>query len=989
MHNNIRSFCIVLTFVLFLINKVYPQAPSSQWTQQQTTWQQTVDVKISVTLDPHRKMLMAQETIEYTNHAPDALQEIWFHIWPNAYSQRNTPFAKHFLENGSLKFHVAPDSCRGFMDSLKFTVNGQDAKWETGTSPDIVRLVLPSPLLSGNTCIIQTPFRVKIPCMYSRMGYENTVFCITQWYPKPAVYDLRGWNTMPYLDQGEFYSEFGKTDISISIPENYVVAASGLMQNEDEKERLARNSPKTGSNLKTLRYILKNTHDFAWFASPNFHYACDTFYLDHGQQILLQSFLDNRGKNLKDEHEKILADIKATLEFRNAYIGAYSWPVVTVVQGPLISGGGMEYPTITVIPKPYRGVIEHEVGHNWFYGMLGSDERKFPWMDEGLNTFYDVRFNLQNPSISPQFHDYFPLSLTGMKNLGLSENSALLPILSGNNQVQSATDPAEMFEKLKYGSMVYGHSSRAFFMLKDYLGAQLFDSLMRGYFEAWKFRHPLPGDFKTFFEQGSGKNLGWFFSEVLSCDYPGDIGIRSVQATPQQEGYLYRMKIIRKGYPNTPIPLSYTRDSLYFLEPGQSEIYLAGPLKQWQIDPLHYILEKKNSNNLQKRPFRLKLLYGLGQPDERVLGYAPLLGYNAISGWMPGLFLTQELVPARRAYFRLAVLYGTKDQTWNGMADAGIRVFYHRELTEVLQLGAQIKRYQWFENAGESLHFLQWEPYLQINIRPTSHRSPFKKTLTLRGIFSETAEPDFRSAQKRSIQRQQFALLRFHKSSIKASYPWDIKADFIISNAFNQFSLTWKGTVYVTEKYPLQFRLFGAAMAPDRFVNTVNGRYFLNAMVDGYRDYLFEETYLHRTGLYSGNTHGIARQIMERDGFMKIVMPLAASDRWLTALNLEMPIIPKFKGLNLYGDLCWLYNTVYNASTRSIDRTPLMLYSGGLSLHLVKNRFVIYLPLVHAPLIKNAYRLNDLNLGETIMFKMTIKAPINERIMKLLENISQ
>ncbi|MDB2467151.1 hypothetical protein N9W53_00315, partial [bacterium] len=175
----------------------------------------------------------------YTNNSPDALDTLIFHIWPNAYKDDQTDFARQQLLNGSKKFHFADDSLRGYISKLDFQVNGQQVDWSYfGDQIDIAVLSLKERIKPGQTVEITTPFYVKIPGSFSRFGHEGHGYQMTQWYPKPAVYDVNGWNQMPYLDQGEFYSEFGKFTVNITVPDNYVVAATGELQTASENQFL-------------------------------------------------------------------------------------------------------------------------------------------------------------------------------------------------------------------------------------------------------------------------------------------------------------------------------------------------------------------------------------------------------------------------------------------------------------------------------------------------------------------------------------------------------------------------------------------------------------------------------------------------------------------------------------------------------------------------------------------------------------------------------
>jgi hypothetical protein len=256
------------------------------WAQQkesQTNWQQRVEYTINVSLDDVNHVLRGDEEFTYYNQSPDTLREIYIHLWPNAYKNNETAFGKQKLENGKTDFYYLPDEDRGWIDSIDFRIDGSKVSWQLTDNIDIAKVVLTKPILPGQKVVVATPFKVKLPTVISRMGHEGQLYCITQWYPKPAVYDVNGWNPMPYLDQGEFYSEFGSFKVNITVPKNYVVAATGRLQNEEEKKWLFEKSknkfdgnnrskefPVSFVETKTLTFLQDSVHDFAWFADKRF-----------------------------------------------------------------------------------------------------------------------------------------------------------------------------------------------------------------------------------------------------------------------------------------------------------------------------------------------------------------------------------------------------------------------------------------------------------------------------------------------------------------------------------------------------------------------------------------------------------------------------------------------------------------------------------------------------------------------------------------------
>src|SRR5690606_30671874 len=235
---------------------------------EQNYFQQKADHVIEVTLNDQINTLDGFEVITYTNQSPDTLHYIWFHLWSNAYKNDRTAFSEQLLNQGRTDFYFSDDEKRGYINRMDFKVNNITATLEDHPQYiDVAKLTLPSPLAPGGFIKITTPFHIKIPYNFSRGGFVDKTYQITQWYPKPAVYDRKGWHPMPYLDQGEFYGEFGDYDVTIHVPKKYIVAATGIEQEvipEDE-------------TMTTYRFKQSNIHDFAWFANKEFIVKTDTF----------------------------------------------------------------------------------------------------------------------------------------------------------------------------------------------------------------------------------------------------------------------------------------------------------------------------------------------------------------------------------------------------------------------------------------------------------------------------------------------------------------------------------------------------------------------------------------------------------------------------------------------------------------------------------------------------------------------------------------
>ncbi|MGZ3885069.1 MAG: M1 family metallopeptidase [Bacteroidia bacterium] len=507
-------------------------------------FQQEVNYKINVKLNDATHELSASEEIVYVNNSSTDLTFIYFHLWPNAYKNQNTALAKQLLENGETSFYFSKPEERGYIDSLDFKVNGAAVKVEADPQYiDICKLILNEPLKKGASVTITTPFHVKLPsAKFSRLGHDGQAYYITQWYPKPAVYDLQGWHQMPYLNQGEFYSEFGSFDVSITVPKNYLLAATGdridaaeeeqwLNGKVKETEELIRDKklydhrspfPASSAETKTIRFKQSRVHDFAWFADKRFHVLKDRINLINSprQVDTWIFFTDNEASLWKDALEYV-NDATLFYSFQN---GDYPYNHVTAIDGTIAAGGGMEYPNITIIGESrekfiLETTIVHEVGHNWFYGILGTNERQFPAMDEGINSFYEMRY-IQGKYPEKKLTDLLgrdsTFKLFGLNKFRQKAYYKLSYLLAARkNTDQPINLPADRFTDYNYGAIVYCKTAIVFDYLMNSVGSEKFDEAMHFYFEHWKFKHPTPQNLMNTLEYYCSTKLDWFLNDLV------------------------------------------------------------------------------------------------------------------------------------------------------------------------------------------------------------------------------------------------------------------------------------------------------------------------------------------------------------------------------------------------------------------------------------------------------------------------------------------
>jgi hypothetical protein len=676
----------------------------------QNYWQQEVNYKISVKLNDKEHTFSAFEEFEYINNSPNSLDFLYIHIWPNAYKNNKTALAKQLYKNGEKELQFGADSLKGWIDSLDFKVNGEKVKWEFDKENiDICKVYLNAPLKSGERINVTTPFKVKIPSgEISRLGHIGQSYQITQWYPKPAVYDKNGWNQMPYLNQGEFYSEYGSFDVSITLPKNYVVGATGDLQTESELvflDKLANESrqenfgkpnkniptkdvyPVSDENWKTIRFTQKNVHDFAWFADKRYKVLKGEVELPHSKRKVTTwaMFTPKNAWLWKDAIEFI----NDGTYYYSKWNGDYPYNQVTAVDGTISAGGGMEYPNVTVIGNSgskidLEIVIVHEVGHNWFYGILGSNERVHGWMDEGLNTLNEMRYMETKYPNNKQLSDMVFGKNFHFEDLNHYDSGDLgYRLISALGEDQPLETHSAKFTSMNYGLIMYQKTGLIFHYLKYYLGENEFDKAMSNYFETWKFRHPQPEDIRATLEKSTGKNLDWMFEDLVQTTNHIDYKLKKIKINSKNKAAETTIQIKNKGQVKGPIPVtiySNGQNDTKWFEPSsvkKYEVKFPNSIDSAQIDPNRQIPELNRSNNNwnstwtfhKREPFKLE--FGLGDNETKRSNnfWLPIIAGNAHDKLMLGLALHNYSVPFNKFQYVMMPLFSFGRKNVSGMAE--------------------------------------------------------------------------------------------------------------------------------------------------------------------------------------------------------------------------------------------------------------------------------------------------------------------------------
>lgn len=658
--------CRGIILMFFLI--IFPASPLA-FSQTTGYFQQEVNYELSVSLDDNSHELSAFGSIQYINNSPDDLKSLYFHLWPNAYSGNKTALSLQLASTMGRHKLFSNEYSRGYIDSIDFKVNGEPIKWNyVDNQPDICILYLSHPLASGDTILISTPFHVKIPGgSISRAGHTGQSYQISQWFPKPAVYDMHGWHQMSYLDQGEFYSDYGRFDVSITLPSDYIVGATGELKNQDEiewldaiasdtswmtREYYGTGLPSRQGQFKTLHFTRENTHDFAWFADRNFHILKKRIELPaSGDEVIAYMLFSDKQSHLWRNAPEY---VQRAIRFFSEKIGDYPYKTFTAIQTSLAAGAGMEYPGLAVIGSTEDAysldeVIAHEICHNWFYSAIGSDERRFPFMDESLTSAYDIMYTSHYYPGKKLWEVYFRnpkmARFFGIMDLPVQRMPEIEWLVQARNNLEQRIDlPAQEFTETNYSNIVYFKAAMGFLHLRNYLGSEVFDSVMHEYYSVWNGKHPYPTDLQEIFERNTEKNLDWFF-----MDFTGTLKRIDYKASRLKDNKLFVKNIGEMAPPFTVSALSGDSVvSTIWSEGFRGEKTIPIPEhnitrvvinKDHTIPELNYLNNGLNSKGIFPKadPVHLGLLFSFEDPEKRSLVYTPLLNWNRINGLMIGL----------------------------------------------------------------------------------------------------------------------------------------------------------------------------------------------------------------------------------------------------------------------------------------------------------------------------------------------------------------
>ena len=963
-------------------------------------FQQKTDYIIQVKLDDKKHELHAFEEIIYSNNSRVPLDSIYIHLWANGYKNNQTAFAKQLMENDNMSFFYSSEDEKGYIDSLDFKVESKKVKWHYHPEHiDIGIIKLNERLLPGNSIKITTPFHVKLSGDFSRMGHDGESYQVTQWYPKPAVFDNDGWHPMPYLDQGEFYSEYGSFNVSITLPENYVVGATGDLQNEEEREWLLKkidvtekksfkrkvatpeessvpkppaefSFPKSSEKTKTLNYIQNNVHDFAWFADKRFHVLRGMVELPHSKDSVETwvMFTDKEAYLWKDA----IPYMNRSIYSYSLWNGDYPYKQATALFGALSAGGGMEYPNVTVIGSSGSAaslelVIVHEVGHNWFQGILGFNERDQPAMDEGINSFNELRYVEIYMEEFSMLGEALPPLIARWMNLNdfthRDENYLFYLLAARKNTDQSLNLKSQEYTSSNYGGVVYAKKAISVQMLRAYLGDTLFDKGMQKFFDLWKFKHPSFQDWREVMEKESEKDLGWFFGKYYCSTSRIDLKAKKVK---KKNGNLV-ITVKNKGVVSVP----YTVTTYSKTEKLKTYSFEAIPLNKEKvmvpgqnaskvvIDGEKNLVEHNRRNNtirtrgvLRKmEPLQIRLFTSSENPNKSQLFITPLIGWNTADEFMAGVgFHNKSFIEKPFEWF-IGPMYSFHRNDVIGIADFSYHIY--PKGFERITFNVNAMRFSYDIPTNGIMTYNRIYPKVLLELKPINERSKWRHKfnlgiLYLEELYTGTGTPFINVDNTYGELGYGFTIID-KRQSLKTDLQFTLADEFDVAKFTSAYRL----------KYNSRGNAFTARVFVGSFSYNESTSPIYNLRMDGqtgYLDYQKNQVFPDRSGVQDVWKN----QMNENDGAFKTPTIVGESAKWLAALNLKVEA-PFRLPVGIYADM-------------GIAEQTDFMFNAGFSVRIWRDICEVYFPVVWSNNIKTEYDVNNIDYGNLIRFTLNLPA---------------
>jgi len=927
-------------------------------------FRQKTDYDIFVNLNPLQNTLDGFSYITYHNNSGDNLSELYIYLYANEFKSNNTLLAKELLKNKNVDLYFAKEADFGGYSDINISGKNKNLNWTYyNKNKTLVKIALDNPIKAGDTLKFKVEFTLKIPKCVKGLGYKKGQYNFANWYPKMAVYQKNGWNINEISTGNLLFSDFGDYKVKIRIPENYIVASSGVLKTKKEieflKENIINNNQERNiyeglpiPNYKVLEYEAKNITAFAWYANPRFAIKKLSVSNKNGDSVDLSLYYDYFWIEIK--HTKhintLFNNAMKAIRFYSSEISAYPQNHISIIAtedtDDLYSFSNVitiHLPGNKEASEEESQSLTHFLCYNWLDSYFSINKYSTPWIINGFVCFYHSRY-MDKCFKCPK------------EQRGLRRSIKKLNHLSHFKSANLAKDKYTNYED----QMIFNNFKPAISLnyLNNYMGKERFNQLIHSFFTEYKYKQIGNEDIRNHFEQFTKENLNWFFDGLIGDSNPYKYQITNYRTTDSN----YILHINNNGKFKIPIQIGGIKDdsliTSVFVDgfTGEKPVnFEKGDYDKIMIDPnqLYYkTKDLKQSIVLHKK---------IKAPDwitsfKHFNGYRyvlPFLGFNSNDGLMLGTFIKNSAAKEYNFYF--IPMYGLRSKSIVGTMDYK-RIMNSPFSSNKIEIGLNARKFHRYYNKGKgfNLKYHRISPYININLGNNEFNTKSKLNYRFSFISDENFTREGTKPAYRYINNIQFS----HKGeNVITPYKFTIGLEHQLYTSIEkenylkiQSSIN-TAFMYKKNRY-LRVRIYGATyLFNTNKYSTGTNPGTLSLIGSANNDYEYNHYFIDRStrsGFWS-------RQLVMNTGGFKTAIDnshgIGQSNNYVLSTNirLDLPIkmfIKPYLDLGIYGDL----------PTISEGYSNKFIYSSGLVFQFLKDEFEIYLPILNSKEINDIYR---------------------------------
>ncbi|MFO7722198.1 MAG: hypothetical protein R6V49_03145 [Bacteroidales bacterium] len=991
---------------------------------EQPPFRQKVEHHISVELDDIRHVLVGTDSLIYQNNSGDTLKQLYFHVWPNAYG-KGSVLSEQLLSRGNAGLHLASPSQKGEITGLVFRNRGRALRWTTHElQQDIIIVDLPIPLYPDSMLNLNIMFRLQVPWGgMGSLGHSNTSYFLSHWFPRPAIYQHDGWRVSNLHWKGWNTGEFSNINVTITLPRNYVVAASGQLYDDPEEEKWVRNInektrrvkrwgkresagfPGSVAKTKTIQMAMQDAQDFALCLDKRFHHLRDTLILPDGADTIRIHLYFTAYE--AEYWSKSMDRVKSALRFMIREAGPYPYHQFTVVQTYWYDQGET-YPgliRIGTVMAPYmlESAIIRQLAQHWFTAAMAFDGQQYPWTGYGLAGHYESRYLADFYGDTITLQDVFAdpavkINLGGMKTTPLNH----LQLLKLNYLAGDVKQPSDLhvrqYSKRGFDMAVLTRSVMAFNTLAGSVGKDRFDAMIRGFYSRWMLDYPSPADLRAAMDEDFGvSETQWFFNLLSSSADPDFSMISSKRVS---EGYMLAIRNktdLQLPYPVTATAVSGAQHTIWYPpHQGTAEVLFPDPTHSvcsFTIDEKALMPERSKTDNTirtkglfrRTEPIRVVPVAALPDPKATQVNLAPVIGWNYANGFMAGIASYSNPIIRPKTEYLLMPLFGLRNSSPAGVARIEHKYFPPSGYLGKITFGMELKQYgvsNLLSNGdGPAIHlsYRRVMPWIELQARkkdpvndPIS-RITFRMMLISRDQMEFNAEKDYFIQEKPDLNLANELIFRYRSNRILN--PFNAKVSLLQMGKILRFSAEENWVVsYAFPGKGFSIRAFTGVM----LIPVENAPFFAGFTTGGVamntRDFFnIHDPWYDHLYLARNDVPGILRQHFYRtDGGFSRMTTVGNTNRWMLTLNMSTTL-PGRLPFQLFLDA-----GIFADDSKENFFQGMFLYSSGVKIDIIKNVAAVYFPFTffESKAFDEREQLNklDLNYFKKIRFTLNLNA---------------